>query len=645
MNPFPHLFSLLQVGPITVKNRILVPAHGTLMGLDEKVSEQYIAYIAARAAGGPGLIVTQAMSVHPTSRVGPKGINLWDRAGLPALGRLTERVHSFGVPVLAQLHHAGREQPAAYTQQAPWAPSPVPTPLYGEVPHEMSREEIREIVQAYAFAAETAVLGGYDGVELSAGHGYLINQFTSPGSNKRTDEYGGPLENRVRFACETVRAVRERLKGHVVGVRVNGDEFRPEGSDAEECKRIALLLDAEGVDYISVSAAHMSTPWITYPPMGTPLGTLVPLAAAIKKQARAPVFVSHRIKKVELAEQIVAQGHADMVGMARAHIADPELARKAAEGRVEDIRPCIGVMQGCADRGSRGFHIACTVNPAVGREAEYAIVPARERRTVAVVGGGPAGLEAARVLSLRGHYIHLFEATGALGGKVLLAASLPHRGEFLEIIEWLTGQIRKLGVQVHLNREFTVETARHTVFDAVVLASGAVWQPPPTRYGPDVPHWGVVQATTFDGDMTGKTVLILDREHHNKALNLAMKYSLLGARVLVAAEGRVAAQNLDLVNRGVGLRRLGELGVKLISHATVLVVGKDGTRIDHEGWELALPPLDLLVVVEKPVADPTLECALRKAFPSLPLYPAGDCFAPRLCVDAVHDGHRVGLAI
>ena len=645
MTAFQHLFTPLKVGPITVKNRILVPSHGTQMAQEGRVTDQMTSYVAERAKGGASLIVTEAMSVHPTSRQRPNVVYLYNRDCIPSLRKLTDKVHSYGAFILCQIHHGGREQQAAWSQQAPWAPSPLPDPLHQEVPHEMSTDEIREVVRAFAYAAETAVLGGYDGVEVICGHGYLVNQFLSPWSNRRSDEYGGSLENRLRFGREVLRAVRQQLKHKVVGIRVNSDEYRPEGNGPEECRRIALALAAEGADYINVSAGHQTMPWTTYPPMGTPMGPNVPFAAAVKKEARVPVFVAHRIKTVEYAEEIIARGDADMVGMARAHIADPELANKAKEGRAEDIRPCIGAMQGCGDRGRLGFHLGCTVNPAVGHEAEYVVRPATTKKTIAVVGGGPAGLEAARVLSLRGHLVHLFELSSSLGGKVLFAASLPDREEFMEIIDWYSGQLTKHGVQVHLRRNFIVETAKDTAFDAVILATGGDWRPP-VPYNPDVPHLGVIEAVQVDGDLRGQHVLIVDREHHNKGLNLALKLAGMKADVLVIAEGgHQIAQNLDATNKGVAMKKAAALGIRTMSNAQVLEVSKSCLRLSHEGSEMSLPGVGLVVVVEKPVAESTLEKELRSAHPGMDIRVIGDCSSPRLCIDAIHDGHRVALQI
>ena len=436
---FEHLLSPLQVGRLALPNRVLITAHATNYvdgnGLPD---ERAVHYYAERTRGGAGLMVTGASSVHPSSPRVRGVINAHDPQVVGAWRAIADAVHVHGGHVLVMLTHMGRV--GRMPDMRPLvAPSPLMDGSFRQaVPHALSDREIGELVEAFAEAAVRVCQSGMDGIELQGAHGYLIAQFLSPLSNRRTDRYGGDLAGRMRFCLEVVDAVRRAAgSGATVGIRLSADELVPGGLGLDESRAIVRRLEASGqLDFVDVSAGTDSDLMSLaehIPSMYFPPANLVRFAAAIKPVTRLPVFCAGAIRDPAVAEEIVASGKADMVGMTRAHIADPHVVRKLREGRSEDIRRCIGCMQACLEALANGLPIGCVYNPVTGREGEWATIePASRSRRVVVVGGGPAGLEAARVAALRGHRVVLLEASKMLGGQLHLAARLPKRENFLE---------------------------------------------------------------------------------------------------------------------------------------------------------------------------------------------------------------------
>ena len=428
--PFPHLFSPIDVGGYTLRNRIVCTGHATAFHSQGLFTDRHLHFYQARARGGADMIITEAVGVDPTSIL---SLSLHHDAIVPMLREIAAAVHRHDVPILAQLSHAGRRVSTPVGASVAVAPSAIPSPGvdFGQVmPHELSTEEVEGLVQAFGAAAARVRKTGMDGVEVSIAFGNLIPQFLSEDSNLRTDRYGGTPERRLTFAHEVIDEVRRSLGNNLLlGVRLTED-FLEYGLALEDLRRIAPALESSGkLDYISVAAGtnygHKSATHIIPSHYFRP-GQFAGLAQEIKDLVHVPVIGVGRINSPSLAEELLAEGRMDLVGMARELIADPDLPNKARSGRVGDIRPCIGCNQSCKGHQERDVPITCIYNPVSGNERDWAdLDPASIAKRVVVVGGEPAGMEAARVAAERGHTVTLFERSDRLGGQINIAAAAP----------------------------------------------------------------------------------------------------------------------------------------------------------------------------------------------------------------------------
>src|SRR3954471_12989930 len=417
---------------LRLRNRVMMTAHVTNMAPLHRPTDQHVAYYRDRARGGIGLIVMGFPSVHPAGVNNVQELAGYDPGIVPGLRAIADAVHEHDTPIIAQLGHGGRQANSAYTGQPLMAPSAIPCPFNREMPKAMEAEDIAEVVEAHAQAAEHIVQGGLDGVEIhSAYGGYLLSSFLSPYMNEREDEYGGDLDGRMRLPLRVVHAVRDRVgPDYIVGMQINGDDFSPGGIELPEAQTIAQRLVATGaLDYLVVKGSTYYAADQNVPDWQHPRALWLPLAAGIKAAVGTfPVFAVGRINDPAEANAVIERGQADMVAMTRQHIADPETVRKLVEGRAEDVRPCISCNQGCLDMLPKGRHITCVHNPAAGYEAELGLGTLRTAaspRRVVVVGGGPAGMKVAEIAALRGHEVRLLERRDDLGGQVRLASRLP----------------------------------------------------------------------------------------------------------------------------------------------------------------------------------------------------------------------------
>jgi 2,4-dienoyl-CoA reductase-like NADH-dependent reductase (Old Yellow Enzyme family) len=536
---YENLFEPIDVGPLTIKNRIVRSAHGTLLA-----GEKLIAYHEARAAGGVGMSTLEATGVHENA---PSLIPLHSDACIPFYKEISARMQPYGMKMLAQIYHPGAAtRPRKAATQV--AASAIPNPLIGGVPFEMSKAQIDEMVDRFAAAARRVKVSGLDGIDLHASSGYLLEQFLSPATNTRADEYGGSLENRMRFLMEVTHAIRDAVGyDYCVGIRLPNEEYIPGGLTPPDVAEIARMLEPY-FDYVSL---HMSSYWRFHKliaPMDDPLGVEMAANAPIVRAVSKPTIVVGRIMTLDHASHLVASGQAEMVSMVRALIADPELVNKARRGDTHLVRPCIGSNMGCVGQLFASGRLSCVVNVAAGLEANIPFEtpgPAEVSKKVMVVGGGPAGLEAARTAALRGHGVHLFEATRRLGGQVAIAATAPHRSDIGAITEWQAAEIERLGVTITLNTMVDPDLVAEVGPDELIIATGAtprrdgfqVSTPVAPIRGHDLPHvytsWDVFgfggranlegPAVVYDDTGTFEAISVADR-----LLEAGLKVTMIG---------------------------------------------------------------------------------------------------------------------
>ncbi len=492
MGLYDALFEPLTVGGATIPNRIVRSPHGThLMG------EDLIAYHEARARGGVGMSTIQATGVHQNAR---SGIAVYDDSSMPFLEEIGQRVHRHGMKLFMQLYHAGAGYGEAAGQPEHWSASEIPNPMAGVMPVSITKTQIDDLIASFASAARRVRDSGLDGVDIHASSGYLLHEFLSPALNKRTDEYGGSAENRLRLLLEVIAAVREAVGSDdfAVGVRLPNEDYVPGGLTPELNREIAQTIDPL-VDYISL---HMGAYWRFHKliaPADDPLGVEMQANATIKTVITKPTMVTGRIMTLDHANHIVTAGEAEMVSMVRALIADPELVNKAKRGDEARIRPCIGSNMGCVGRLMSGQGLSCVVNVAAAMESRMSQEPdnpAETPKKILVVGGGPAGLEFARTAALRGHHVQLHEATPQLGGQVNMAAAAPHRADIGTITQWLADELEYLQVDVRYNSLVDADLVQQFDPDEVVIATGTtprtdgmqVSTPAEPTPGYDLPH-------------------------------------------------------------------------------------------------------------------------------------------------------------
>ncbi|HEY2637043.1 MAG TPA: FAD-dependent oxidoreductase, partial [Solirubrobacteraceae bacterium] len=480
---YRHLFTPLRVGPLTVANRIVFSAHLTNYAEGGRPSEQHVAYYAARAAGGAGLIITEEHSTHATDWPYEKLIHGFDPAVIPGYERITGAVHAHDVPILAQINHNGGQASSMYSRKPVWAPSPVPDPLFREMPKAVEEHEIAAIVDGYAQVAEHCAEGGFDGIELQCSHSSIVRGFLSPATNRRTDRWGGSLRARARLLLELIGSVREAIgPDRVLGVRLCGDELIEGGTTIDDAVEVATWVDETGaVDYINTSiGVATATLYMIEASMQVPPGYAMFIPSAIRPHVSIPVVGVGRFKDPLQAERALAAGQCDLVGVVRGQIADAEFAAKARAGHASDIRTCLSCNQECVGRMGLNRWLGCIENPRTGRESVPAPPVRRNGQRVCVVGGGPGGLQAAVTSARRGHRVTLFERSARLGGQVPIAASVPSRAEFLDVARNLSAEARRVGVELRTGVEADAAAVAGLGPDAVVLATGA---------RPAVPWW------------------------------------------------------------------------------------------------------------------------------------------------------------
>ena len=505
-----NLFSPFVINGKTIKNRCVVPAMVTnFCERDGKATERYIAYHEAKAKGGFGLIITEDYAVDPRGKAFSNIAGLWSDEQIEGHSKLPERVHQYGAIILAQIYHCGRQTREAVTGSMPYAPTSIPCPFSPDMPIELSVKEITELVEKFGDCALRAKQCGFDGVEIHGAHGYLIAQFMSLYSNKRVDRYGGDFINRLRFPVEIIKNVRKKCGGEfIIGFRISADEFIDGGRTLEDTKAIVPVLEKAGINLVHVSAGVNASTDTIIPPSYVEHAWIADFAKEVKTVCSIPVITVGRINDPVIADSLIKSGKADFVAMGRASLADPGIPNKAKEGNFDEIRYCIACNAGCHQSLFNDYPIRCALNPTLGKEYERSGKKAAKSKRIAVIGAGPAGLQAAITAAEAGHRVKVYEKANCAGGQYRIAAIPPCKGEITSFIRWQEVQLNRLGVEIEYNIEVTVDFMREHSANIIIVATGA--QPViPEIKGINQPH--VVSAVDMlvgKAD-TGKNIVII----------------------------------------------------------------------------------------------------------------------------------------
>jgi 2,4-dienoyl-CoA reductase-like NADH-dependent reductase (Old Yellow Enzyme family) len=643
LNPLSHLFSPFSIKGVSIRNRILSTCHDTDLGRHGLPTEELIAYQRARAKGGVGLIIVQVVAVHESARYTPEVLIGTQDDCVPYFRRLFDAIHAEGAAAFVQLFHPGRELlwRKGGLVQTPVAPSVAPTERFRLVPRELTAALIAEIVEGYGAAGRRLAQAGADGVEVVASHGYLPAQFLNPKINKREDEYGGSLTNRLRIFRQIAQSIRSQAPSALVaGLRISGDEFDAEGCGEQETLTACRELKDE-FDYFNVIAgtsASASGAVHIAPPMTLNSGYMAAFSGKLRQSVGKPVFVAGRINQPQEAERLLRAGLADMCGMTRAMICDPEMPNKARDGRLDDIRSCIACNQACIGHAQLGVSISCIQYPESGRELQFGkIYQSSRKRKIMVVGGGPGGMKAAAVAAAAGHTVTLFERSKRLGGKTHLAQMLPHRAEFGGIITNLSREMDLANVRVVLGVEVTAALIAGESPDAIIIATGARTILPPLEGDAAI---GIFTDDEVVGDRVevGDRVLIYDWLADWTGVGLAEKLATHGRDVTLAVNGVCAAAAIQNYVRDAAIARLFKLEVKTLPFMRLYgIEGRSAYLIHTAAQEpVVIDNLDAVVTVYPGMPETALADVARRLCADVQLI--GDALSPRTAEEAVYEG-------
>ncbi|SDW88305.1 hypothetical protein SAMN05444336_102619 [Albimonas donghaensis] len=647
--------SPLQVGPLTFRNRIFVPAHTTNFGDDHLPSQRHLDYHLARARGGVGAIVFESIRVHLNSVGRPQAVQGFDESCIAPFARITSAVKAEGARILGQIIHLGRQVEGDFERTVSWGASPVAWSATGLPPRQMDEDDMAEVIDGHVRSARNLVEAGFEGIELQMAHGHLLQQFISPLSNHRTDAYGGSLDNRLRFPIAVLQAVRAALgDGFCLGIRFGAEEYVPGGLTIDEAEiAVTRLAAASRLDFVNVShsayhASHsLATQMADMAMDPTPFRALPARVRTALRAAGdpAPVFAVCRFTTLDQAETALRDGIADAVGMARAHIADPALVAKTRAGRRSDIRACIACNQGCAGMLERNLPIRCMVNPMAGMEGvwpEPAAAPAPAPRKVLVIGGGPAGMEAATTAAALGHAVSLWEAEPHLGGRLIWTRSMPKRAGFAEMLDRQACALHRAGVDIRRNTRADIDAIEAFGADAILLATGAA------PAVPSLPGGGALRSLTqalADPAALGPRVAVADFTGDWPALSVVERLADLGLDVTVLTPPAAFAWRTTIYSTLATSARLRARAVRV--RPLRRPVRWDGATLTVEdlssGETEDMTGLSAVIVADHDRAAPGLWPELRAR--GLPARRIGDANAPRTALEAIYSGHQAAREI
>jgi 2,4-dienoyl-CoA reductase-like NADH-dependent reductase (Old Yellow Enzyme family) len=648
---FGHLFTPHEIRGEEIRNRIFSSAHQTILARNGSPGEDMAAYHEARARGGAGLIIVESSRPYSDDVSASYYIDSSTDACIPGYRMIAEAVHKHGCKVFGQINHGGR---IAYSHEGmhmvAHAPSMVPDHRFHCMPRVMSTEYVWKIIGAFAAAAGRMAEAGLDGTELTASHGMLISQFLNPQTNFRSDEFGGSDENRFHIVSEMIAATRQVVgNDFIIGMRISAEELEPDGLDQtawlDICRR---LNDEQELDYLSVTVGSMmglAGSIHVVPPMTIEHAYTAPLAGIIKREVRQSILVTGRINQPQLAERVLALGQADMCGMTRALISDPEMPNKAQTGLLDDIRACIGCNQACIGHYHQGVRISCIQNPVSGRELTLGTQPGVKKiRKVLVAGGGPGGMKAAAIAAERGHQVILCEKSERLGGQVLLAQTLPGRAEFGVMIDNLRRENELSGVEIRLNTVVDKAFIEVESPDAIIIATGAVPYHPAVDISEEthvVDAWQILKNEV----KPSASVVIADWRCDWVGMGLAEKLAREGSQVRLCVDGETAGQNLQKYLRWHWAGELHKLGIEVIPYARLFGADGDTAYFQHtaSGEAIVCENMSTLVIAQGHQSVVTLEQDLADT--DVEVHLVGDCLSPRSAEEAVYEGLMAARSI
>ena len=608
---------------------------------DGSYSDKTIEHYRLRAAGGPSMIIVEAHGVAPEGIVSRHQARIYDDRFIDGLSRIVAVIKAEGSIPAIQIHHAGRQVPARIIKRKPFAPSPLPCPaIKGDV-EPLTIEGIHKIIRQFGDAAERAVQAGFELIEIHGAHGYLINQFLSRFSNIREDEYGKGIAGRARFAREIIREVRGRVgKDFPISFKISAQEFVPDGLTTEETISILKLIVTEGVDIVQVSAGNDATPeWICQP-MFMKKACLVDSAEKIKTALKdIPIMVVGRINDPLIAEAIISEGKADLVCMGRGLLADPELPRKAQEGRLDDIRICIACNT-CMQSIFRKGRIECLVNPSLGREKEMEIHPTSSPKNVMVIGGGPGGLSVACTLAKRGHNVSLYEKESVLGGQLILGSVSVYKKEMLHLIDFLKKQIKKYNVTCHMKSEVNIDMIKEINPDVVIIATGSIPYKPPVD-GINLPIVATVPEILYGVKTVMKDVIIIGGGA--TGCEVALELSERGIHVIIVEQLPNIGTQIEAITKKIILEKLRKNSVRILTEHRLSKVSEKGAYVtDKNGNHVFLKGDKVIIAVGNSPNNSLFEEVkqIKKE-----VYQIGDCLEVRSAKEAIYEGAYIGISI